>query len=86
MRAIKIDRALEGRAHALAGHLDDAELTHAQDLGLGAVVAKIVVQASFKLAAMTLEAQVDEIADDHPAQIAQIAAGAESHPRLPCRF
>ena len=51
--------------------LDDAELAHAQDLGLGAVVLEIVVEAVFQFAAMAFEAEVDEIADDHAAEVAQ---------------
>src|SRR5438552_3754991 len=71
MGAIGIDRALEARAHALAGHLDDAELAHAQDLGLGPIVLELVVELLLEVAAVALVAQVDEVADDHAAQVAQ---------------
>ena len=43
----------------------------AQHLGLGPVLLEIVVQAVFQFAPMALEAQIDEVADDHAAQIAQ---------------
>src|SRR5439155_781397 len=69
--AVEIDRPLEARAHALAGHLDDAELAHAEHLGFGPVALEVVVEALLQLAAVALEAQVDEVADDHPAQVAQ---------------
>ena len=49
----------------------------AQDLGLGAVVLEIVVQPVFQLAAMPLVAQIDEVADDHAAQIAQLELPAD---------
>ena len=62
---------LSDRAHPLTGHLDDAELAHAEDLGLGPVVLEIVVKPLFQLAAVPLVAQVDEVADDDAAQIAK---------------
>ena len=71
MRAIEVNRPLERRAHALAGHLDDAELAHAQHLGFRAVVLQVVVQPLLELAAVALVAEVDEVADDHAAQVAQ---------------
>ncbi len=71
MRAIEINRPLQARPHALAGQLDDPELAHPQNFGLGAIFLKIGVQASFQIAAMPLVAKIDEVANNHPAQITQ---------------
>ncbi len=72
VRAVEIDGALEAWPHALAGEFDDAELAHAQDFGFGAVVLEVVVKALLQLAAMALVAQVDEVADDDTAEVAQL--------------
>ena len=71
MGAVEINRPLEAGAHALAGEFDDSELAHPQDLGLGAVLGEILVKAFLEFAAMALETQVDEVADDDAAEIAK---------------
>src|SRR5690606_36824055 len=74
--AVKVDAALQAGTHELAGHLDDAELAHAQDLALGPVLLEVLLRALFELAAVALVAQVDAVADDLTAQVTQLELAA----------
>src|SRR5262245_13007614 len=71
VRAVLIDRAIQRWADALAGHLDDAELGDAKDLGAGAVAFDGFAHGAFDAAAVALLAHVDEVVDDDAAQIAE---------------
>ena len=46
-------------------------------LVLARVVLEVLVQAFFERSAVALEAQIDEVADDHPAEIAQLELPAD---------
>ena len=69
--AVFVDRPLEAGADPLAGHLDQAEGAHAQDLGSGPVALDGLAEGSLDAAAMPLLAHVDEVVDDHAAQVAE---------------
>ena len=69
--AILVDAALQAGANPLPRHLDQAEGAGAEDLGAGPVAPDRVAQGPLDAAAMPLLAHVDEVVDDHAAQIAQ---------------
>ena len=71
MGAIGVNRSLEAWPHALAGHFDDPKIAHPQHFGFGSIVLEFLVQFLFQLATMALVSQIDKVADDHTAQIAQ---------------
>ena len=58
-------------AHALAGHLDEAELADAQHVGLGLVAAQRLLERLEDLVAVLLLLHVDEVADDDAADVAE---------------
>ena len=78
MRAVFVDRAFQAGADALASHLDQAEGTHAKDLGASPVALDGLAEGTLDAAAVAFFAHVDEIVDDHAAQIAE--------PELSARF
>src|SRR5699024_7758798 len=61
----------EPGAHALAGHLDEAERGDLGDLVLGAVPAEALEEAPHDEVAVGLEHHVDEVDDDDAADVAQ---------------
>src|SRR4029079_6293978 len=65
------DTPLQAGPDALARHLDDAELRDAQDFGPGAIAPERFAERILDLAPMHLAAHVDEVVDDHAAEIAQ---------------
>src|SRR5439155_8587129 len=66
-----IDAALEAGTDPLPRHLDEAEGAGAEDFGAGAVTAQGVVEGPLDAAAMALAAHVDEVVDDHAAEVAE---------------
>ena len=71
VRTFLINTAGQGGAQALASHLDDAELTHAQGLGVGPIVFHSFVQNPFDFAAVFGVQHIDEVADNQSAQVSQ---------------
>src|SRR3989338_172187 len=58
-------------AGALAGHLHQAQLGNADDIGLGVVALQLLLQGAQYLALVLFIFHVDEVDDDDPADIAQ---------------
>ena len=71
VRAVLVDRPLQAGADPLAGHLDEAEGAHAEDLGPGPVALDGVAEGALDAAAVPLLAHVDEVVDDHAAEVAE---------------
>ena len=71
MRAVLVDAALERRTDALPGHLDQAELRDLENLRPRSIALDGVAQGALHVAAMAFLAHVDEIVDDHAAEVAQ---------------
>ena len=71
VRAVHEVRLVKTRAHALAGHLNHAEVRDLQRGGLGTIAAQIAFQARFNLAPVLGHAHVDQVVDDDSAQVAQ---------------
>ena len=71
MGAVFVDRALQAGADSLASHFDQAEGAHAEDLGPSPVALDGLAQGPLHAAAMPLLAHVDEVVDDHAAQVAK---------------
>ena len=70
-RAFLVDAALEARANALPRHFDQAEGAGAKNLRAGPVAAYGIAERALDVAAMPVLAHVDEVVDDHAAQIAE---------------
>src|SRR5262245_16711940 len=71
MWAILVDAPLEGRPDPLAGHLDNAELRDLEHLRAGPVAFDRLAHRLFDAAAVLLIPHVDEVVDDHSAQITE---------------
>ena len=71
VRAVHEVRLVKTRAHALAGHLNHAEVRDLQRGGLGTIAAQIAFQARFNLAPVLGHAHIDQVVDDDSAQVAQ---------------
>ena len=71
VRAVHEVRLVKTRAHALAGHLNHAEVRNLQRGGLGTIAAQIAFQARFNLAPVLGHAHIDQVVDDDSAQVAQ---------------
>ena len=70
--------AFEAGTDSLPRHFDQAKGTGAQDLGAGAIAFDGLLERPFDAAAMFVAAHVDEVVDNHAAQIAE--------PQLPGDF
>src|SRR4028119_2142973 len=64
-------RTLQALPHALARHLDQAELRDLQDLGLGTILLDLVLQRLEELLAVRRLFHVDEVEHDDAAEVAQ---------------
>ena len=82
VRAVHEVRLVEARAHALAGHLHDAEVADLQRRRLGAVTAQVVVETGLDLAPVLRRAHVDEVVDDDAAEVAQAELAGDLVHRL----
>src|SRR5438046_2886441 len=71
VRAGLRQRSFQALPHPLASHLDQPELGDLQDLGLGAVLANLVLQRLEEAGAVVRVLHVDEVENDDPAQVAQ---------------
>ena len=71
VRAVHEVRLVKTRAHALAGHLNHAEVRDLQRGGLGTIAAQVAFQARFNLAPVLGHAHIDQVVDDDSAQVAQ---------------
>src|SRR3990167_7821391 len=69
-------------AGALAGHLHQAQLGDADDIGLGVVALQLLFQGTQHLALMLLIFHIDKVDDDDPAQVAQAQLAGNSSGRL----
>ncbi len=67
----RVDAPFQAGPNPLPSHFDQAERAGPQDLGSGAVAGHGISQGTFDLAAMAFFAHVDEVIDDHAAQVAQ---------------
>lgn len=67
---------LEGAPHALAGHLEDAELADREDRAAGAVALQAFAEPVLDLLAVR-GAHVDQVVDDQPAQVAEAELPAD---------
>ena len=82
VRALHVVRLPQARAHALARHLDDAELADLRDGRLGAVLLEVLAQPVLDLAAMLDRPHVDEVIHDHAAEVAQAQLSGDLVDRL----
>src|SRR6185437_4300882 len=71
VRARLGQHAPERLARALARHLDDAELRDLGDVGLGLVGLERLFERAHHLLAVLIAIHVDEVDDDHAADVAQ---------------
>ena len=72
MRAVMVNGFLDAGTHALASNLNDAKLAHMQHFGLGAIVLEILLKLVIQFLPVPVIAQVDKVANDHAAQVAQL--------------
>src|SRR4051794_11232317 len=85
VEAVLVYRPFQAGADPLAGHLDQAEGAHPEDLGAGPIPPDGVAQRLLDPAAVPLLAHVDEVVDDHAAEVAEaelagdLLGGAEVH-------
>ncbi len=83
--AVLVDRSLQAGSDPLASHLDEAEGAHAEDLGACAIALDGLAQGTLDPTTMALFAHVDEVVDDHAAQVAEpelsrdLARGPQVH-------
>src|SRR5206468_2312871 len=71
IRAGLRQRALQRLPHALAGHLDQAELRDLQDLRLRSILLDLVLQRLEEPRAIAAVLHVDEVENDDPAEVAE---------------
>ena len=72
--------------HALARHLDQAEVAHRERLRARAVAAEVRAQLLQHLVAVRLRLHVDEVADDDAAEVAQPQLARDLARRLHVRL
>ena len=74
--AVHVDRPLQGRPHPLARHLQDPEGADARRSGAGAVTLEVLAEAGLDRAAVLAVRHVDQVVDDHAAEVAQAQLAA----------